>query len=294
MTTVKILPASLEQAPIEARNAAFVTPLIEVFERNNITYSFTEGGIDYVTHDRFAVDATNAYPAGIAAKLADKKQLQDTLASFGFNTLPTEVITDADSITLTNFIVKLKEGSGSNLPKSAYKNWFGGVLFADKEAFKRHPLFADMFAPGKYIAQQAVGNVRNHTVVSFFCAVNSNSDTYFLKNSTDTWTDSIRTQAILASEGYEGTKELLAKFVKDTGIKNTTFGPQFIVDDSGALYPIDWNFRWGKNFHTQVLKNAPDLYEFGVLYMVGANPTLPNISNEEWISTKEDIAALWV
>jgi hypothetical protein len=153
-------------------------------------------------------------------------------------------------------------------------------------------LFADMFVAGKYIAQKAVGDVRNHTVVSFFCAINSNSDTYFLRNSTDTWINATRTQAVLSPEGYDSTKELLTKFVKDTGIKNTTFGPQFIVDAFGALYPIDWNFRWGKNFHTQILKNAPNLYEFGILYMVGVNPTPPVVSNEEWISTKEDIAAL--
>jgi len=222
MTTIRIYPSSLEQASTEVKDSCFVTPLIEVLSKNNISYSFTEGTISYVTSDKDIVEASkdsNSYPAAIAAKLFDKLELQTTLAPYGFNTLPTELITNPDSITLTNFIVKLKEGSGGNII-DAGKNWFGCVLFTDKEAFKRHPLFADMFVSGKYVAQQAVSNVRNHTAVSLSATVNSNGDVYFVRSARDTWINSVRKQAVLSYQGYEEQKAQIQSFVKAVGIKN--------------------------------------------------------------------------
>jgi len=284
MTTVKILPASLEQASAESKNAAFVTPLIEVLERNNVAYSFTAGDIDFVTQDPLALQATNAYPNGIAAKLFDKKELQNTLAPFSFNTLATEVITDADAITLTNFIVKLQNGSGGNLDNSAYKNWFGGVLFTDKEAFKRHPLFADLFVSGKYIAQQAVGNVRNHTAVSLSATVNSNGDVYFVRAATDTWVNSVRTQAVLSYQGYDEQKAQIQAFVKASGIKNAVLMLQFVVQDD-VLYPIDWNFRLGVNIPTQMITRNFIEYETAILHMVGNAITPQATYTDAWTIT---------
>ena len=284
MTTVKILPASLEQAPAEVKAAAFVTPLIEVLERNNIAYSFTDGDIDFVTQDPLALQAANAYPNGIAAKLLDKKELQVTLAPYGFNVLPTELITDPDAIALTNFIVKLKEGSGGNLTNSVYKNWFGGVLFSDKEAFKRHPLFQDFFASGKYVAQQAISNVRNHTAVSLSATVNSNSDVYFVRSATDTWVNSVRKHATLSYQGYEEQKQQIQSFVKAAGIKNAVLMLQFVAQD-GVVYPIDWNFRLGVNIPTQMITRNFIEYETAILHMV-RNTTTPQATyTDAWTIT---------
>jgi len=281
MTTVKILPASLEQATAEAKAASFVTPLIEVLERNNVAYSFTTGDIDFVTQDHLAINATNAYPNDIAAKLLDKKELQTTLAPYGFNVLPTEVITDPDAITLTNFIVKLKEGSGGSLEGATYKNWFGGVLFTDKEAFKRHPLFADMFATNKYIAQQAISNVRNHTAVSLSATVNASGDVYFVRSATDTWVNSVRKHATLSYQGYEEQKQQIQAFVKAVGIKNAILMLQFVVQD-GVLYPIDWNFRLGVNIPTQMITRNFIEYETAILHMVGNTQTPAATYTDVW------------
>jgi hypothetical protein len=281
MTTVKILPASLEQATAEVKAASFVTPLIEVLERNNVAYSFTEGDIDFVTQDHLAINATNAYPNGIAAKLLDKKELQGILAPYGFNVLSTELITDPDAITLTNFIVKLKEGSGGNLTNSTYKNWFGGVLFTDKEAFKRHPLFTDMFVADKYVAQQAISNVRNHTAVSLSATVNSNGDVYFVRSATDTWVNSIRKHATLSYQGYEEQKQQIQAFVKASDIKNAVLMLQFVVQD-GVLYPIDWNFRLGVNIPTQMITRNFIEYETAILHMVGSAQTPAATYTDVW------------
>lgn len=290
MTTVKILPASLEQASVEVKNSCFVTPLIEVLERNNVVYSFTEGGIDFISQDDVAVQATNAYPNGIANKLFDKKELQILLSPFGFGTLTTEVIVDVDAITLTNFIVKLQNGSGGNLDNSKYKNFFAGVVFADKEAFKRHPLFQDFYTPGKYVAQNSIGDA-THTVVQFFTAVNSDGDCYFWRNSTDTWSKGVRQDAALAVDGYQEYKASIQAFVKASGIKNTMFNLQCIKDGE-VLYPIDWNFRWGRNCHKQILAREPQEYEKAVLHMVGIVTAQPNTATDIWLHTKEELAAL--
>lgn len=284
MTIVKILPALLEQASAETKAAAFVTPLIEVLNKHNIQYSFTNGGIDFVTQDHLATQATNAYPNGIAAKLLNKKELQTVLAPYGFNTLTTEVIIDVDAITLTNFIVKLKEGSGGSLEGSTYKNWFGGVLFIDKEAFKRHPLFADMFVSGKYIAQQAISNVRNHTAVSLSATVNSNGDVYFVRAATDTWINSVRTQAVLSYQGYEEQKQQIQTFVKAAGIKNAVLMLQFMEED-GVLYPMDWNFRLGVNIPTQMITRNFIEYETAILHMVGNTVTPQATYTDAWTIT---------
>jgi hypothetical protein len=284
MTTVKILPASLEQATAEAKAASFVTPLLQVLDKHSIQYSFTNGNIDFVTQDHLAIQATNAYPNGIAAKLLDKKELQTTLAPYGFNTLPTELITDPNSITLTNFIVKLKEGSGGSLKGSTYKNWFGGVLFTDKEAFKRHPLFADMFVSDKYIAQQAISNVRNHTAVSLSATVNSNGDVYFVRAATDTWVNSVRTQAVLSYQGYEEQKQQIQAFVRAAGIKNAVLMLQFVVQDN-VLYPIDWNFRLGVNIPTQMITRNFIEYETAILHMVGSAQTPAATYTDAWTIT---------
>ncbi len=281
MTTVKILPASLEQATAEAKAASFVTPLLQVLDKHSIQYSFTAGDIDFVTQDHLATQATNAYPNGIAAKLLDKKELQNTLAPYGFNVLPTELITDPNAITLTNFIVKLKEGSGGNLINSAYKNWFGGVLFTDKEAFKRHPLFADMFVAGKYVAQQAIGNVRNHTAVSLSATVNASGDVYFIRSATDTWVNSVRKHATLSYQGYEEQKQQIQAFVKAYGIKNAVLMLQFVVQD-GVLYPIDWNFRLGVNIPTQMINRNFIEYETAILHMVGNTQTPAATYTDVW------------
>lgn len=280
MTTVKIIPASLEQAPTPAKDGVFVTSLIDVLERNNIAYSFADGDIDFVTQDYLALQATNAYPNGMAAKLFDKKELQTALAPFGFNTLATEAITDADAITLTNFIVKLQNGSGGNIVTHG-KNWFGGVLFTDKEAFKRHPLFADMFLPGKYIAQQAISNVRNHTAVSIPGTVNSNGEVYFVRSSTDTWINSVRTKAVLSYQGYEEQKSQIQAFVKASGIKNAVFMLQF-VEQEGTLYPIDWNFRLGVNIPTQMISRNFIEFETAILHMVGDTVTPQAEYSDVW------------
>jgi hypothetical protein len=284
MTIVKIFPASLEQASAETKAAVFVTPLLQVLDKHSIQYSFTNGDIDFVTQDYLATQATNAYPNGIAAKLLDKKELQTTLAPYGFNTLPTEVITEVDAITLTNFIVKLKEGSGGNLTNSSYKNWFGGVLFTDKEAFKRHPLFTDMFAAGKYIAQQAISNVRNHIAVSLSATVNSSGDVYFVRSATDTWVNSVRTQAVLSYQGYEEQKQHIQAFIKAAGIKNAVLMLQFMVQD-GVLYPIDWNFRLGVNIPTQMIARNFIEYETAILHMVGNTATPQATYTDAWTIT---------
>jgi hypothetical protein len=281
MTTVRIHPSSLEQAPTEVKDSCFVTPLIEVLERNNVAYSFSTGDIDYVTQDHLVLQATNAYPNDTAAKLLDKKELQTTLAPYGFNVLPTELITDPDTITLTNFIVKRKEGSGGSLEGSTYKNWFGGVLFTNREAFKRHPLFEDMFVSGKYIAQQAISNVRNHTAVSLSATVNSNGDVYFVRSATDTWVNSVRTHATLSYQGYEEQKQQIKAFVKASGIKNAVLMLQFVVQDD-VLYPIDWNFRLGVNIPTQMITRNFIEYETAILHMVGSAQTPAATYTDVW------------
>jgi hypothetical protein len=284
MTIVKILPASLEQASAEAKSASFVTPLLQVLDKHSIQYSFTSGDIDFVTQDHLAIQATNAYPNGIADKLLDKKELQTTLAPYGFNTLLTEVITDVDAITLTNFIVKLKEGSGGNIAGSNFTNWFGGVLFTDKEAFKRHPLFADMFVSGKYVAQQAISNVRNHIAVSLSATVNSNGDVYFVRSARDTWVNSVRTQAILSYQGYEEQKQQIQAFVRAAGIKNAVLMLQF-MEENGVLYPMDWNFRLGVNIPTQMIARNFIEYETAILHMV-RNTTTPQATyTDAWTIT---------
>lgn len=281
MTTVRILPSSLEQAPTEVKDSCFITPLLQVLDKHGIQHSFTDGDVDFVTQDRFVLDANNAYPADIAAKLFDKKELQTTLAPYGFNVLPTELITDPDTINLKNFIVKLKEGSGGNLEGSTYKNWFGGVLFTDKEAFKRHPLFADMFVSGKYIAQQAVSNVRNHTAVSLSATVNASGDVYFVRSATDTWVNSVRKHASLSYQGYEEQKQQIQAFVRASGIKNAVLMLQFVAQD-GVLYPIDWNFRLGVNIPTQMITRNFIEYETAILHMVGNTQTPAAAYTDVW------------
>lgn len=284
MTTVRIYPSSLEKASKEVKDSCFVSPLIQVLDKNNISYSFTEGNISYVTSDKDIVEASsqsNSYPSDIAVKLFDKQKLQETLAPYGFNTLSTEVISDVDSLSLTNFIVKLKEGSGGNIV-SYGKNWFGGVLFADKEAFKRHPLFADMFMSGKYIAQQAISNVRNHIAVSLSATVNSNGDVYFVRSSTDTWVNSKRTKAVLSYQGYEEQKKQIQSFVKAVGIKNAVLMLQFVEQD-GILYPIDWNFRLGVNIPTQMINRNFVEYETAILHMVGNTDTPSASYTDTWV-----------
>jgi hypothetical protein len=198
--------------------------------------------------------------------------------------LLTETIADVDAITLTNFIVKLQKGSGGNLTGSIYKNWFGGVLFADKEAFKRHPLFQDFYAPNKYVAQQAISNVRSHTAVSLSATVNSNGDVYFVRSSTDTWVNSVRTQAVLSYQGYEEQKAQIQAFVKASGIKNAVLMLQLIEQD-GVLYPIDWNFRLGVNIPTQMINRNFIEYETAILHMVGDTATPQAAYTDVWTVT---------
>lgn len=291
---LKIAPHSLGSASIEEQSVCFIPHLTTVLSKHEVPFSFSEGNVPYVTHDKYAVEAflgSASYPNDLVTKLYDKKELQDVLSQYGFKTLQTEVIDSPDAISLSNFIVKLKEGSGGNLPKSATKNWFNGFLFADKEAFKRHPLFDIAYRPGFYVAQQGI-NPRAHTAVSLFCSVNTVGDVFFIKNSTDTWANTVRTEAILESNGYEDIKALLSAFVKAVGIKHTVFSLQFISDGVN-FYPMDWNFRWGKNFHTQILKNSPELYEMAIMHMFKDTPT-EHQSEGVWVANKEDIAALWV
>jgi hypothetical protein len=284
MTTIRIYPSSLEQASTEVKDSCFVSALTQVLDKNNISYSFIEGNISYVTSDKNIIEASaqsNSYPLDIAVQLFDKQKLQGTLAPYGFNILPTEVITDVDSISLTNFIVKLKEGSGGNIV-SYGKNWFGGVLFTDKEAFKRHPLFSDMFVSGKYVAQKAISNVRNHTAVSLSATVNSNGDVYFVRSSKDTWVNSNRTKAVLSYEGYDEQKAQIQSFVKSVGIKNAVLMLQFVEQD-GILYPIDWNFRLGVNIPTQMINRNFVEYETAILHMVGDSQTPPASYTDTWV-----------
>lgn len=291
---LKIAPSSLGSASVEEQSACFIPHLTAVLNKHGVPFSFSEGTVPYVTHDKYAVEVfvnSASYPSGLAAKLYDKKELQDVLKQYGFNTLDTEIVTDPDSVTLTNFIVKLREGSGGNLPKSNTKNWFNGFLFSDKEAFKCHPLFDTAYKSEFYVAQQGI-NPRAHVAVSLFCSVNTVGDVFFIKNSTDTWANTVRTEAVLESNGYEEIKSLLAAFVKTVGIKHTVFSLQFI-SDGVKLYPMDWNFRWGKNFHKQILNHAPELYELGIMHMFKNTPTEYQ-SADKWVANREDIAALWV
>lgn len=274
---------------ISSNNTLYVPPLIEVLERNRVSYSFKEGNIDFIVRDEDSLLAVNAYPEGVADKLFSKKKLQDTLTPFGFTALATEVINTPDAITLNNFIVKMERGTGGGVDTSNNRNRFTAVTFADKEVFKRHPLFDLYFKPGKYVAQEDVG-ASSHTAVSFFCAVNSTSDAWVLNVSTDKWVNGTRTEAILAPDGYPDVQEKLVSAIKTLGIKNTCATVQFIEKD-GVLYPMDWNFRWGRNFHKQVINNEPQLYEAGILYMLGVSG-IKIKQLQTYVSNKQEIATL--
>lgn len=275
---------------IHGDNKLYVTPLLAVLSKNNVAYSFSEGDIDFLVNDSDVFNQTNAYPNDVGVLLFSKKNLHNALSPFGFNTLITEIIDDPDVIRQTNFIVKMEYGTGGSVEGANNTNRFAGVCFKDKDAFKRHPLFVDYFKPKKYVAQQSM-SVSKHTAVSIFCAVNSSSDIFTLKTSTDKWVNGVRVEASLADTGYEDTVELIATAVKTLGIKNTCFTLQFIVNDS-KLYLMDWNFRWGRNFHKQVLSRQPKLYEDGILFMLGIGPKPVVLEKTVWLTTKEELASL--
>ena len=284
MKTVRIYPASVQFLSEKMKDELFISALTTALNKLGVSYSYLDGNISYVVSDEDIFDASinsNSYPYEVACNLADKEKLQSTLAPHGFNTIESEIIKDANQITLENFIVKLRNGSGGNIV-DAGKNWFSGIAFANKNEFIRHPLFDDMFIADKYIAQKAIGNVREHIAVSISGTVNSNGDTYFVRSSTDTWINSIRKKAVLSYIGYDEQKEKIQSFIKLSGIKNCAFMLQFIVDND-VFYPIDWNFRLGVNIPKQMISKNLIEYEKAIEHMVSDAQVAQYFSDDSWI-----------
>lgn len=268
----------------------FADSLISVLNKNNISYAFDSGEVMYVSDDKQAVQAskdTGCYPNNVAENLYAKHLLPKTLNEFGFNIIESQIIDNPDNITIENFVVKQKNSSGSLIFNT---NVFGGIVFNNKEAFKNHPLFNDLFKPNTYIAQKAISPL-NHTAISLFCSVNSSGDCYFWRSSTDTWVLNSRVEALLSYQGYEQEKELLANAVKSLGIRNTMFTLQ-LIKDNDIYYPIDWNFRWGRNCHKQILSKEFEEYEKAILHMVGVDNAVSCNATDTWITNKTELDSL--
>jgi hypothetical protein len=254
-----------------------------------INTSGTEGSIKYVTHDRYVLEAYadgTGYPNGIAAKLVDKAGLQQVMAEFGFATLPSEIITDVDNILLKDFIVKHRYSSGKlGVTKTgAYlHNPFNGIPFADKEALKNYPLFeVELFTSGDFIAQQDAG-IRKHTLATVAAVANSNSELWFLRNTTDEWEFLERKSTTLAFNVYPELNAKVQAFFKLHSIKNAAVTVQFVVKD-GEYYPVDWNFRFGINMGKEMRERNPVEFETAILHMVGDTATPQFTSTDVWIT----------
>lgn len=283
---VRVYPSNLTTQQKQGCNLDYIE---SVLAKVGISTSEVEGGIKYVTHDRYVLEAYAdgiGYPNGIAAKLVDKAGLQQVMAEFGFATLPSEVIVDVEAITLKNFIVKHRYSSGKLgvTKKGAHlHNPFNGVPFADKEALKNHPLFAvELFVDGDFIAQQDAG-IRKHTLATVAAVANSNSDLWFLRNTTDEWRFLDRESTTLAFNIYPELNAKIQEFFKLHSIKNVSVTVQFVAKD-GEYYPVDWNFRFGMNMSKEMRVRNPIEFETAILHMVGDTLTPQSTNTDVWVT----------
>jgi hypothetical protein len=286
MTSVRVYPSNLSGGQKQACHLDYIEG---VLNSADVKISYTEGDIRYVTHDRHVLEAytDNAgYPNGIGAKLVDKVTLQEVLADFGFATLPSQVISSVDDITIENFIIKCRISSGKlGVTKSGnpLNNMFNGVPFKNKEALQKHPLFQDsLFANGEFIVQQDAG-IRKHTLATVAAVANSNSELLFLRNTTDEWEFLERKSTTLAFNIYPELNAKVQEFFKLHKIRNASVTVQFVIKD-GAYYPVDWNFRFGINMGKEMLARNPIEFETAILHMVSDKPTPQFTYTDTWVT----------
>lgn len=286
MPSIKIYPSVFSTAHKQACNLDYIEG---VLEKAGVIVSDTASDIRYITHDKYATEAYSdgvGYPNGISARLVDKAELQTILAEFGFNTLLSEIITDVDSISLENFIVKYRFSSGKiGVGKSGHtlNNVFNGVSFKDKNALKNHPLFKEeFFKTGDFIAQQDAG-IRKHTLATVAAVANSNSELLFLRNTTDEWEFLERKNTTLAFNVYPELNTKIQEFFKFHGIKNSSVTVQFVIKD-GSYYPVDWNFRFGVNMGKEMRARNPVEFETAILHMIGDTATPQFTYTDTWVT----------
>lgn len=286
MTTVRIYPGSLSDMQKKACHLDYIE---SVLAKAGVAVSGTEGNIRYVTHDKHVPEAYadgTGYPNGIGARMVDKAGLQDVMSEFGFPTLPSQIITNVDNISLENFIIKCRVSSGklgvtrNGIP---LENAYNGVAFKDKEDLKKHPLFNEAsFITGDFIAQQDAG-IKKHTLATVAAVANSNSDLWFLRNTTDEWEFLERKSTTLAFNIYPELNAKIQAFFKLHKIKNAAVTVQFVTK-GGVYYPVDWNFRFGINMGKEMLARNPVEFETAILHMVGDEQTPPAKYEDVWVT----------
>lgn len=283
---IRVYPSNLTT---QQKQACHLDYIEGVLAKVGVGVSGTEGAIRYVTHDKHVVEAYGdgtGYPNSIGVRLVDKVTLQDVMSEFGFLTLKSQLITDVDSITLNDFIIKCRVSSGKlGVTKNGMplENAFNGVPFKDKEALKKHPLFnSSFFTSGNFIAQQDAG-IRKHTLATVAAVANSNSDLLFLRNTTDEWEFLERKSTTLAFNIYPELNAKIQEFFKLHCIKNSSVTVQFVIKD-GEYYPVDWNFRFGINMGKEMLARNPIEFETAILHMIG-NTTTPQFTyTDTWVT----------